>query len=288
MDANPIIVSQLINAPAAQIWQALTDKNEMLTWYFDIPDFELKEGAVFNFYETGGSKNFHHRCEILQIIPNETFQHTWTHPSHSQGSSVITWHLQPTAKGTLVTLTHEGVENFTDGGPNFDRENYLAGWQSIVQSSLKNYVHGAIKLKFECIIDAPPQKVWDLMWEDGVYRRWTASFHDGSYYKGTLQYGGRIHFLTPEGDGMYSEIIYFVPHSIIVFKHIGEIRENIEMPLDEASEKWTGFLEQYTYKEKNGATLLMVELDTDPKYKDHLSHSFETALIELKEIIESA
>ena len=77
-----------IKESVSKVWQALTDKNQMKEWYFDIPDFELKTGAVFNFYEPGEAKQFHHRCRILEIVPEKKFSHTWTHPGLSKGESV--------------------------------------------------------------------------------------------------------------------------------------------------------------------------------------------------------
>ncbi|HEY9362830.1 MAG TPA: SRPBCC domain-containing protein, partial [Chitinophagaceae bacterium] len=46
--SNPIIVEQFIEASPEKVWQALTDKEQMKEWYFDMADFELEEGAVFN------------------------------------------------------------------------------------------------------------------------------------------------------------------------------------------------------------------------------------------------
>jgi uncharacterized protein YndB with AHSA1/START domain len=42
--SNPIIVEYKVNAPIERVWKALTDKTEMRSWYFDIPDFELETG----------------------------------------------------------------------------------------------------------------------------------------------------------------------------------------------------------------------------------------------------
>ena len=58
MNANTIIVEELYQAPLEKVWNALTDKDQMKQWYFDIPDFRLEEGAVFNFYEPGGNNLF--------------------------------------------------------------------------------------------------------------------------------------------------------------------------------------------------------------------------------------
>lgn len=140
MKTEPIIVEAIINAPVAKVWQALTTKQQMKEWYFDIPDFELTTGSTFNFYEPGGNNKYHHQGTIKEIIIDEKLQHTWTHPSHSKGESLLTWQLEPQNGRTKVTLTHEGTENFVDGGSTFSRESYEAGWKEIVGESLKSFL----------------------------------------------------------------------------------------------------------------------------------------------------
>ena len=132
----------MINAPVERVWEAITEQEQMKDWYFTIPDFKLEEGSIFNFYEPGDGCKYHHRCEIREIIPLERFQHTWTHPGLSSGVSLLTWELMPIDNQTEVTLTHEGIENLEDGGPDLSPENYEAGWEEIVGNALKNYVEG--------------------------------------------------------------------------------------------------------------------------------------------------
>ena len=135
-----VIKTSTINAPIEMVWEALTDKQRMVKWYFTIPDFVLEEGAQFSFYEPGGENKYLHTCVITEVTPLQRFQHTWTHPTFSQGRSLVTWDLVPKENKTEVTLTHEGIENFADGGPDFTTENYEAGWEEIVERSLKNFV----------------------------------------------------------------------------------------------------------------------------------------------------
>lgn len=137
---TPIIVQYKINAPAEKVWKALTNKNEMKSWYFDIQDFEPEVGKVFNFYEPGGENKYRHQCEILEIISNEKLKHTWSYPDFSDQKTTVTWELLAEEDGTLVILTHEGIENFKDLGEGFSRENFTGGWNSIVGQSLKEYV----------------------------------------------------------------------------------------------------------------------------------------------------
>lgn len=52
-----VVVKQRLNAPVAKVWNALTDREEMKNWYFDIPDFKLDMHHEFNFFEPGGENS---------------------------------------------------------------------------------------------------------------------------------------------------------------------------------------------------------------------------------------
>lgn len=138
--ATPIVLKETYNANPDQVWKAITDREEMKDWYFDIPDFELEEGAVFNFFEPGDKREFHHRAVITEIIPKKKLQHTWTYPSLSKGKSILTWEVLESGVKTSVVLTHEGIESFSDGGKDFIRENFIAGWNEILGKSLKEFL----------------------------------------------------------------------------------------------------------------------------------------------------
>ncbi|UTX50021.1 SRPBCC domain-containing protein [Chryseobacterium sp. MA9] len=138
--STPITVQYTINAPAEKIWKALTDKNEMKSWYFDIQDFALEIGKEFNFFEPGGENKYHHQGEILEIIPNQKLKHTWSYPDFSALKTIVIWELLPEDGQTLVKLTHENIENFKDLGDGFSRDNFTQGWNTILGQSLKEYV----------------------------------------------------------------------------------------------------------------------------------------------------
>ncbi|MCE4067104.1 SRPBCC domain-containing protein [Chryseobacterium gleum] len=138
--STPITVQYTINAPVEKVWKALTDKNEMKSWYFDIQDFVLEAGKEFNFYEPGGANKYHHQGKILEVIPNHKLKHSWAYPDFSEQKTVVTWELQPNDGQTLVKLTHEDIENFKDLGEGFARENFTEGWNTILGQSLKEYL----------------------------------------------------------------------------------------------------------------------------------------------------
>lgn len=138
--STPITETVICKASANSIWKALTDPAQMKVWYFSMIDFEPIVGNRFYFYEPGENKKFKHECEILEIIPNAKLSHTWTYPELTKGSSVVIWNLQEENGLTTVTLTHEGLESFADGGPDFVRTNFEAGWHEILGKSLKEYI----------------------------------------------------------------------------------------------------------------------------------------------------
>lgn len=133
-----------INQSVDNVWNSLTQPQEMEKWYFDIPNFEAKEGEIFDFVvsftDEGKEYTFRHLFKILEVVPQEKLRHTWEHPGHSKGTSVLTWELIPEEDSTTVVLTHEGNENFIDEGSKyFTEESYTAGWNDILQG-LKTYL----------------------------------------------------------------------------------------------------------------------------------------------------
>lgn len=135
-----IVVKQKMEAPVDKVWAALTDKEQMKEWYFDIPDFELAEHGEFNFFEPGDGKKFHHHGEILEVIPNEKLKHTWSYPEFSKEKTIVKWRLEQDGDGTLVTLMHKGLENLNHLGSDFRRESFEEGWNEIVGTNLKEFV----------------------------------------------------------------------------------------------------------------------------------------------------
>lgn len=138
--STPIIVQQKVDASPDKVWMALTDRDQMKSWYFDISDFELEIGKQFNFYEPGNEKKYHHQGSILDFTINERLKHTWSYPEFSDAETTVIWELQPEDGGTMITLTHENTDLFKNLGEGFSKENFTKGWNVIVGESLKSYL----------------------------------------------------------------------------------------------------------------------------------------------------
>lgn len=63
-----------------------------------------------------------------------------TYPEISKEKTLVKWELKPENEGTIVTLTHKGLEAFEHLGENFKIHSFRKGWEDIVGKSLKEFV----------------------------------------------------------------------------------------------------------------------------------------------------
>lgn len=149
------------------------------------------------------------------------------------------------------------------------------------------------KLHFSTIVNAPKEKVWHAMLDDKPYREWTAAFNPGSYYKGDWSKGAKILFLGPDPStggegGMVSRIAENKPYEYISIEHLGIIQNGVEDTTSEAAKKWAPAYENYTFKEKDGATEVLVDMDIEAEEAEMFNKLWPEALRKLKEIAEKA
>lgn len=148
------------------------------------------------------------------------------------------------------------------------------------------------KLRQTIFINAPRERVWDVMLADETYRQWTSAFHPGSYYKGDWSQGSKILFLgpNPEGGegGMVSRIQENRPHEFISIEHLGILRDGVEDTESPAAKQWAPAYENYTFADKDGGTELTIEMDIESTEKENFETMWLNALARLKQIAESA
>ncbi|MEY2922292.1 MAG: hypothetical protein RL108_914 [Bacteroidota bacterium] len=142
------------------------------------------------------------------------------------------------------------------------------------------------KLSFEILINAPANKVWIAMWNEENFKKWTSAFCEGSYAKSTWKQGDRIHFLDPNGNGMYSQITLLEPNEKMFFTHIGNLENFEEMPVDENSKSWSGVTENYTLISNEATTKILVSIDCLEQYINFYTETFPKGLAIVKEIAE--
>lgn len=139
-------------------------------------------------------------------------------------------------------------------------------------------------LHFEISINAPVEKVWKTMLEHPTYEEWTKEFEPTSTYEGSWEKGSKMKFISSEsGEGMSSEIEENIPGKFISVRHVGVIKKDgTEDTESDEVKKWAPSYEKYTFEEKDGGTLLKIDMDSAPQYKEMFLTLWPKALQVLK------
>jgi uncharacterized protein YndB with AHSA1/START domain len=138
MNAEPFVIERTYNAPVEKVWKALTEKEQMKQWYFNIPAFEPTVGFEFTFTGENEGKTFVHLCRITDLVPCKKLKHSWQYQGY-EGLSFVTFELFAEGNKTRLTLIHEGLETFPPS-QDFRKENFAEGWTYITGTSLKNFL----------------------------------------------------------------------------------------------------------------------------------------------------
>jgi uncharacterized protein YndB with AHSA1/START domain len=140
MNNEPFVIERTYNAPIEKVWKAITDKDDMKQWYFDLAAFEPKVGFEFSFVGGDKDKSYVHLCKITEVVPGKKLTHSWRYEGY-EGNSFVTFELFDEGNGTTrLKLTHTGLETFPANNPSFAKESFAKGWTAIIGTSLKDFV----------------------------------------------------------------------------------------------------------------------------------------------------
>ena len=139
MNEDPIVIERTYNVSMAAVWQAITNRDEMKKWYFDLKEFKPEVGFEFRF--TGGppEKQYLHVCRITEVIPGNKLTHSWRYDGY-EGISHVTFALSAEGVNTRLKLIHAGIDTFPKDNPHFAKKNFVEGWTDIIGRSLRKYL----------------------------------------------------------------------------------------------------------------------------------------------------
>jgi uncharacterized protein YndB with AHSA1/START domain len=142
METGTFTIEETYPATAAQVWKAITDKDQMKVWYFDLAEFKPEVGFEFRFW--GGpaeDRQYLHICRITEVIPEKKLVHSWEYDGYT-GSTLVSFELfEETQNRTRLKLTHQGLDTFPKENSDFAQSNFLEGWTFLIGTSLKNFLN---------------------------------------------------------------------------------------------------------------------------------------------------
>ncbi|HWR32096.1 MAG TPA: SRPBCC domain-containing protein [Chitinophagaceae bacterium] len=143
------------------------------------------------------------------------------------------------------------------------------------------------KIYFSAKINAPKQKVWEMLWDIDTYRIWTSAFTEGSDVKtDNWNEGSKVLFLDDKGGGMVSMVAANRKNEHMSFRHLGIIKNGIEDTSSDIIKVWAGATENYHLSGNNGTTTLLVDMDITEDFKDYMEKTWPVALEKIKALAE--
>jgi uncharacterized protein YndB with AHSA1/START domain len=141
MKNEPFVIERTFDAPTERVWKAITDRDQMKQWYFDLGDFKAEQGFEFKFEGGADDRKYVHLCKVTEVVKGRKLKYSWRYEGY-EGISYVTFELFPEGNKTRLKLTHEGLETFPATNKDFARQNFEAGWTEIVGTTLKEFVEG--------------------------------------------------------------------------------------------------------------------------------------------------
>lgn len=144
-------------------------------------------------------------------------------------------------------------------------------------------------MHFERTIHASREKLWNALWDDASYRKWTSAFSPTSYaVTDNWKEGSKVLFLDGEGSGMVSTIAENRPNEYMSIKHLGEVKNGVEDTTSEKVQAWNGAMENYTLTQTLKGTHLAVELigNIPDEFADYFEKTWPLALDKLQALAE--
>ena len=139
MTHEPFLIERTYNANIETVWKAISNKDEMKKWYFDLPDFKPEVGLEFQFKAAEDPKGYLHLCKVTEVIIGKKLTYSWRYDGY-EGNSFVTFELFEDGDKTKLKLTHTDLETFPATNPDLAKENFVAGWTHIIGTSLKDFL----------------------------------------------------------------------------------------------------------------------------------------------------
>ncbi|CAE6957804.1 2-keto-3-deoxygluconate kinase [Vibrio campbellii] len=144
-----------------------------------------------------------------------------------------------------------------------------------------------LTLNYHVEIAATPQRVWSVLTDVELYKRWAQAFSPQSRFDGVWEEGGDITFFDPDMGGTRAVIDTVQPLHKLEFHHVAIFNPDNRQQLDgDLASKWIGSREIYQIDMLDDRLLLSITIYTHSDFVSMFNHGWEKALPLIKTISE--
>jgi uncharacterized protein YndB with AHSA1/START domain len=145
------------------------------------------------------------------------------------------------------------------------------------------------KLKYQIEIARDRETVWKMITELDSYKRWASAFSANSQFVGSWEEGKYIDFVDPAFGGTRALLEEVVQPERIRARHTATVSaEGNPDTESDAAKKWIGSREEYTLRETEDGTLLVVDMYCHQDFVGMFDEAWAKALPLLKSLCEQA
>src|ERR1700730_666966 len=103
MKQQPFVIERTFTEPIGKVWKAITDRDQMKEWYFDLAAFKPEPGFEFQFEGSNEDRTYLHLCKVTEVIPGKKLTYSWRYQGYD-GNSFVTFELFAEGEQTRVKL----------------------------------------------------------------------------------------------------------------------------------------------------------------------------------------
>ncbi len=141
-------------------------------------------------------------------------------------------------------------------------------------------------IKKTVAVNAPKEKVWDVLLQDNFNRIWFAAFSEGTYADTDWQLGSKVKFIDNSSSGLVGKVVVNRPYEVISVEYTGLVEAGNEDYESQVAKEMKGSRETYRLIENEGFTTLAIESDMSEEYFDMMSAAWDNALEKIKQLAE--
>lgn len=136
-------------------------------------------------------------------------------------------------------------------------------------------------------INAPKQKVWEVLLDDRYTRRWYAEFSEGTYAITDWKVGSKAIFTDASQSGLIGTILLNKPEEELVIEYEGVLTDGKEVYDSGEAKSVKGGKEKYLLTVNDDQTQLSIECDMSKEVYEFMNAAWKKALQKIKELSES-
>lgn len=137
-------------------------------------------------------------------------------------------------------------------------------------------------LEFTTQISATPEKVWNVLFTQDSYGKWSSAMNSGTYFEGNWEEGSILKFLDQKNNGMYNLVEINKENQLLRMKHIGWIMDGELSP-----QGWEDSTVTYILEPNDNGTLLKAEVNSLDEFIEFFNTKYPQNFELIKNISES-